>query len=79
MAQTIVVRGRVVGSRTIEVDEALPADSNEVEVVLHVGTSKPGTGDPARLLEYLQSLPPGTRSKEDIDRQIEEDRGSWDA
>ena len=30
-----------------------------------------------RLSEYLRALPPGTRSTEDIDRQIREERDSW--
>ncbi len=76
MAQTIVVRGRVVGARTIEVDEPLPANSKDVEVVLHLDAEKPG--DAARLAEYIRSLPPGSRSKEDVDRQIDDDRGAWD-
>jgi PHD/YefM family antitoxin component YafN of YafNO toxin-antitoxin module len=32
---------------------------------------------PASAYDFLLSLPPGTRSTEDIRRQIEEERGSW--
>lgn len=30
-----------------------------------------------KLSDYLRTLPPGTRSKEDIDQQIREERDSW--
>jgi len=30
-----------------------------------------------RLSDYLRALPPGTRTKEDIDQQIREERDSW--
>jgi hypothetical protein len=66
----------VVGSRTVEVDEPLPAEPAEVEVVLRLHAAKPG--DPARLAEYIRSLPPGSRSKEDIDRQVDDDRSAAD-
>jgi len=29
------------------------------------------------IFDFLRSLPPGTRSKEDIDRQIGDERDSW--
>jgi PHD/YefM family antitoxin component YafN of YafNO toxin-antitoxin module len=32
---------------------------------------------PASACDFLLSLPPGTRSTEDIRRQIEDERGSW--
>jgi hypothetical protein len=31
-----------------------------------------------KLSEILRSFPPGTRSKEDIDRQLNEERDAWD-
>ena len=30
-----------------------------------------------KLSDYLRTLPPGTRSKDDIDQQIREERDSW--
>jgi hypothetical protein len=66
----------VVGSTTVEVDAPIPASASEVEVVVRVPDEEaPRLQD---LIDFLESLPPGTRSKEDIDRQIDEDRGSWD-
>jgi hypothetical protein len=76
MARTVVVKGHIVGSNTVELDEPVPNDATDVEVIVHVAD------EPAsrlqELIDFLKSLPPGTRSKEDIDRQIDEDRGSWD-
>ena len=72
MSRTVVIKGRVVGPSTVELDEALPDRTQEVEVVARVADQARG-----RVSDYLRSLPPGTRSKEDIDRQIREERDSW--
>lgn len=76
MSRTVVVRGRVTGARTVELEEPVPEEVTGVEVVLHVPEA-PAT-QAQELLDFLASLPPGNRSKEDIDRQIEDDRGSWE-
>ena len=73
MTRTVVIKGRVIGPQTVQVDEPLPAHTSEVEVLAHVRTAGAG-----KLSDFLRSLPPGTRSKEDIDRQVNEERDSWD-
>jgi hypothetical protein len=74
MTRTVVVKGRLVGPSTVELAEPIPAQpGSEIEVVARVKT--PGRG--RKLSEIVRSFPPGTRSKEDIDRQINEDRDSW--
>jgi len=72
MTRTVVIKGRVVGPHTVELDEPLPEQTSEVEVVARIKTSG------RKLSEIMQSFPPGTRTKEDIDRQINEERDSWD-
>ena len=72
MSRTVVIKGRVVGPNTVELDKPLPERTREVKVLASVGDKLPG-----KLSDYLRSLPPGTRSKEDIDRQIDEERDSW--
>jgi hypothetical protein len=72
---SVVVRGRITGVTTVELDEPVPDRVTGVEIVLHVHEA---AEDPAQaLLDFLVSLPAGTRSKEDIVRQIEEDRSAW--
>ncbi len=54
----------------------LTYDSGEVEVVVRPVEAKPAT--PQRdIFDVIRSLPPGSRTKEDIDRQIAEERDSW--
>ena len=72
MSRTVVIKGRVVGPSTVELEEPLPERTREVEVVAHVA-EKSGS----KLSDYLRALPPGIRSKEDIDRQVREERDSW--
>jgi hypothetical protein len=72
MPRTVVVKGRVVGPHTVELETALPDQTREVEVVARVADRVGG-----KLSDYVRGLPPGTRSKDDIDRQIREERDSW--
>lgn len=76
MTRTVVVRGQVVGSNTVQVEAPLPPGVDDVQVILRIAEEE--AGRPDRVGAFLMSLPPGTRSKEDIDRQIDEDRGPWD-
>ena len=71
-----IVRGTLVNSRLIELDEAVPDVSGAVEVVVRPA---PATPKPPRdVLEVIASLRGGTRTKEEIDRETEEERASWD-
>lgn len=75
MERAIIVRGRLSGPRRIDLDEPVDEVSGEVEVVVRPVQAEPA---PTRdVFEVLRSLPPGTRTKEDIDRQIAEERDSW--
>ena len=49
--------------------------SGEVEVILRLPTQE-GNGE--GLAAFLRGLPAGTRTKDDIDRQLREERESWD-
>lgn len=69
MPRTVVIKGRVIGPSTIELEHPLPERTREVDVVARVPDKNSG-----KLSDYLRSLPPGTRSKEDIDQQIREER-----
>jgi hypothetical protein len=75
MQRAIIVRGRLSGPRRIDVDEPVDEVTGEVEVF--VRPVEPKLTPRRSLAEVLRSLPPGTRSKEDIDRHIAEERDSW--
>ena len=74
MPRTVVIKikGRVVGPTTVELEHPFPELTREVEVVARVPDTNGG-----KLSEYLRSLPPGTRTKDEIDRQIREERDAW--
>ena len=72
MPRSVVIKGRVVGPTTVELEQPLPERTQEVEVVARVVEN-----DGGKLSDYLRGLPAGTRSKEDIDRQIHEERDAW--
>lgn len=76
MQRAIIVRGRLSGRSRIDLDEPVDELTGEVEVV--VRPIVPTEATPKQdIFDFLRSLPPGTRSKEDIDRQIAEERDSW--
>ena len=69
----MTVRGHVKSGRLV-VDEPtdLP-EGTEVELVSIVDVHEVPVAR-SRLLELVATFPPGSRSKEDIDRQVAEDR-----
>jgi hypothetical protein len=71
MPRTVVIKGRVVGPNAVELETALPDQTREVEVVARVADRVGG-----KLSDYVRGLPPGTRSSDDLDRQIREERDS---
>ena len=74
MERAIVVRGRLRG-RHIELEETVEGIDGEVEVVVRAATGT--TPRPPDVLDVIAALPPGARSKQDIDRQLRDERASW--
>jgi hypothetical protein len=74
MERSVVVRGRLHG-RQIDLDEPVDALDGEVEVVVRPAQPRPSSAQD--IFEFIRSLPSGTRTKEDIDRQIAEERDGW--
>ena len=75
MERGVVVRGRLHG-RHIDLDEPVDQLEGEVEVVVRpVEHERPRAVE--SIFDFIRKLPPGTRTKEDIDRQIAEERDSW--
>jgi hypothetical protein len=73
MERGVVVRGKLHG-RHIELDEQVDELDGEVEVFLRPVVATPRPPD---VLEVIASLPAGNRSKDDIDRQLADDRAGW--
>jgi len=76
MERAIVVRGRLADSRHVELDEPVTEMKGPVEVVLRPLPER-AEGEEEDIFDFIAKLPLGTRSKEDIDRQIREERESW--
>jgi hypothetical protein len=77
MDQTLTIKARRISPTQVELEEALPDDVTEIQVVARRTTSDSSKTLDA-FLDMISKLPPGTRSKEDIDRQIREERDSWE-
>jgi hypothetical protein len=76
MERAIIVRGRLTGPRRIDLDESVDEVTGEVEVVVRPAP-RAAAHTEQDVFEFLRCLPVGKRSKEDIDRQIAEERDSW--
>ena len=76
MERAIVVRGVLSDPLHIELAEPVTEIQGEVEVV--VRSASASQSQPRQdIFDFIASLPPGTRSKEEIDRQIQEERDAW--
>lgn len=76
METALILRGKLTNSRHIELDEPVPGIDGEVEVVLR-RVRMPGRPEAMDVFELIATSTPGTRSKEDIDQQIADERASW--
>ena len=78
MQKEIVIRGRLTAPTHVELDKPVTDLTANVEVTVRVSAADDGAGSQLdELLEFLRNLPPGTRSREDIDRQVREERDAW--
>jgi len=77
MVRAVVVKGHLVDSRRVELEEPVDVETREVEIIVRVAEPASGAKDSDGVAAFLRSLPPGTRSKAEIDQQIREERGSW--
>jgi hypothetical protein len=73
MPRTVTVKGHIVDAKTVELEEPIAGATGPVEVIVRI----PDLSVLDEIAEFLQRLPPGTRSKDDIDQQIAEERDSW--
>lgn len=76
METAVIVRGRISNSRHIELDEPVADIEGEVEVVLR-RVKRPAEAAVADIFELIAASSPGTRTKEDIDRQVADERNAW--
>ena len=74
MERAVVVRGKLIDAQHIELDEPVTDLSGPVDVVLR---RVPADIEGQDIFDFIAALPPGTRTKDDIDRQIHEDRKCW--
>jgi hypothetical protein len=76
METAIILRGRIADPHHIELDEPVEGLTGTVEVMLRaVGTSPDVAVQD--VFDLIASLTPGSRSKDEIDRQIADERASW--
>lgn len=78
MQTAFVVQGRMVGPTTIELDEPVTLVTGQVEIVVRRAVVVPSSEERLSLLEIIDRLPPGTRTAEDINAQVEEEKQSWE-
>jgi hypothetical protein len=74
-AKELVIRGRLEDSRHIELAE--PVVELHGDVVVKLSPAEKQDAQQENIFDLIASLPPGTRTKEDIDAQIAEERASW--
>ena len=73
MRRALIVKGRLTGPKSVELDQPVTSAEPEVEVKVHPLANNNGE----TITEFLRRLPAGKRSKEEIDKQIRGERDSW--
>ena len=76
MERAVIVRGRMSDPRHIELDEPVGSIRGEVEVVVKSAAETQRAAE-QDVFDFIARLPPGARSKADIDRQVREEREAW--
>ena len=74
MSRSIIARGKFKDPLHIELAEPVPEIGGEVEVSIRQLAAKRAQD----IFDVVAAIASGSRSKADIDRQIQEERGSWD-
>jgi hypothetical protein len=76
MERAVIVRGRLRGTRQIDLDEPLEEVTGEVEVLVR---ALPGAAGPTADIDaVVRALPSGSRTRADIDRELVRARADWD-
>jgi hypothetical protein len=75
MTETVTIPAHIENG-SLRLDAPLPPDLDRVEVRGYRSQRRSASAI-HELVAFLEGLPPGTRTKEDIDREVEEGRGSW--
>lgn len=76
MQNAIVISGRLVGPRNIQLDEPVRDLHAQVEVIVRTENTK--NLKDQNLAEFFRGLPSGTRSRSDIDEQLRSERAGWE-
>jgi hypothetical protein len=76
MHKAIVIKGRLVGPKSVELDEAVTNAKGEVQVIVPMGTDG-ASPQVESVFDFLHRGSAGNRSREDIDKQIREEREGW--
>ena len=74
MESAVVIRGRLVGPRNVELEEPVADLHSQVEVIVRKSENGPSL-QKASLAD--RSIPVGVRTREELDRQLREERDAW--
>lgn len=75
MSDTVTIPAHIENG-SVHLDGPLPQNIERVEVRVTVPTAQ--QQNVASLIRFLEGLPPGTRSREEIDAEIRDGRGDQD-
>jgi len=74
MQNAVVIKGKLIGPTQIQLDEPFQSSETSVAVIVCPITAALPGSDSQSIFDFLQFLPPGTRSKADIDKETADQR-----
>jgi hypothetical protein len=75
MSESITIPAHIENG-TLHLDAPLPPNVERVEVLAHL-KARAGAPTGLDLIAFLDALPPGKRSKAELDAQLDAERNSW--
>jgi hypothetical protein len=76
MDKALIIKGKLTGPRSVELERAVDSAAPDVEVVIHpLSAAVPANGE--TISQYILRLPPGTLTKEQMDKQLQVERDAW--
>lgn len=77
MTETVTIPAHIENGE-LRLDGPLPENGVSVEVRVQVNSAQGRPEAITKLLAFIKSLPPGTRTQAEIDAEIDEGRDSWE-
>jgi len=76
MKDAVVIKGKLTGPKSVELEQPVTGAKTEVEVLVHP-LSDTARANGETVSQFLRRLPPGHLTRQQLDQQIQDERSAW--